>query len=91
MVGGLSVGHISRGVVFRIDRRVMVLQDNIPLRVCNFTYTLVSRRSTQDPHLLTAVVKSLPVTTSEGIWTRGKLYTGDNSEVSHLWTESGIS
>ncbi len=90
-VGGLSVGHISRGVALLEDGGVVMLQDNIPLCVRYLTYTLVSRKSTQDPHLLTAVVESLPIAASEGIWTRRKFYAGNASEVGHLWAESGVS
>ena len=41
-VGGLSVRHISRGVVFRENGGIVMLQDDVPLRVRNPTCTPVS-------------------------------------------------
>ena len=37
-VGGLSIEHISRGVVLLENGGVVMLQDDIPLRIRNFTY-----------------------------------------------------
>ena len=62
----------------------MVLQDDIPLRVCNRTYALVNIISSNELYLLTAVIESLLITPSEDIRTRRKLHTGDDSEALHL-------
>ncbi len=39
---------------------------------------------------LTAVVKSLAIAASEGIWTSRKLHAGDTSKVDHLRAEGAI-
>ena len=90
-VRGLGARHISRGVVLLEDGGIVMLQDDVPLCVRNRTCTPMSMKSTRGPRLLTAVVESLPITPSEGVWTRGKFHAGDASEVGHLWAESGVS
>ena len=62
-----------------------MFQDDVPLRVRHRTYTPVSIESTNDQHLFTAVVESLPIALSEGIRIRMKFHAGDASEVVHLW------
>ena len=71
-----------------------MLQDDVPLRVCNLTCTPVSMDfefSTDDHCLLIAIIKSLTISTTKGIWTRGKFYASDASEIGHLGSESAVS
>jgi len=69
----------------------VILQDDVPLRVCDLTCIPMSRNLTGSQGLLTTNIESLTIATAEGIWTRGKFHTGHTPEVNHLRAEGMVS